>query len=71
MTKYQKNEYGIEEFEIQDVYVPDVESDDDSIYQLMMTYDGGDSEIYCSSGYERNLENIQVQLEKQFKLIRK
>lgn len=71
MTRYKNNKYGIEALEIMDVYVPDIESDDDPIYDLHMTTSDGDTEIYCSSSYEKNLINIQVQLEKQFELERK
>lgn len=71
MTKYRQNDFGIEALEIIDYFVPNIDSDEDPIYELYMTVGNGDTEIYCSSAYEKNLENIQVQLEKQFNLTRK
>lgn len=71
MTRYKQNEYGIEAFEIRDIYIPDIDSDDDPIYELIMETNFGDIEIYCSSAYESNLENIKIQLEKQFNLDKK
>ena len=71
MTRYKDNKYGIEAFEIIDIYIPNINSDDDPQYDLMMTTSLDEVETYCSSAYEKNLENIQVQLEKQFDLERK